>query len=46
MPIMDGSSKEFISIINKVGLKKQNSQRKFLKINEKIIILQVKNQFL
>ena len=36
VPIMDGSSKEFISIINKVGLKKQNSQRKFLKINEKI----------
>ena len=36
VPIMDGSSKEFISIINKVGLKKQSSQRKFLKINEKI----------
>ena len=36
VPIMDGSSKEFISIINKVGLKKQNSQKKFLKINEKI----------
>ena len=36
VPIMDGYSKDFISIINKVGLKKQSSQRKFLKINEKI----------
>ena len=36
VPIMDGSSKEFIHMINNAGLKKQNSQRKFLKINEKI----------
>ncbi len=36
IPIMDGSSKDFINIINKAGIKIQNSKRKFLKIIEKV----------
>jgi UDP-3-O-[3-hydroxymyristoyl] N-acetylglucosamine deacetylase len=36
LPIMDGSSKEFIKIINQIGLIKQSAKRKFLKIKKKI----------
>jgi len=32
MPIMDGSSKDFVNLIKKTGLKELNSKRKFLKI--------------
>ena len=32
LPIMDGSSKEFMTLIEKSGLKKQFSKRKYLKI--------------
>jgi UDP-3-O-[3-hydroxymyristoyl] N-acetylglucosamine deacetylase len=35
VPIMDGSSKEFVETINKVGVKKSNSKRKYLKIKKK-----------
>jgi UDP-3-O-[3-hydroxymyristoyl] N-acetylglucosamine deacetylase len=38
IPIMDGSSKNFIELINNAGLKIQNSKRKFLKIIEKVEI--------
>ena len=31
LPIMDGSSKEFIKIINQIGLIKQSAKRKFLR---------------
>jgi len=36
VPIMDGSSKDFVSILEKVGLRKLDKKRKFLKIVEKI----------
>ena len=36
VPIMDGSAKNFIDILNKVNLKKKNKKRKFLKILEKV----------
>ena len=35
VPIMDGSSKEFVETILKIGVKKQNSKRKYLKILKK-----------
>ena len=36
LPIMDGSSVDFIEILNKVGTKEQDAKRKFLKIKKKI----------
>ena len=36
IPIMDGSSKDFIQILKKVGKRKLNKKRKFLKILNKI----------
>ena len=36
VPIMDGSSKEFVSLIKKIGLKEQFAKRNFLKIIKKI----------
>jgi UDP-3-O-[3-hydroxymyristoyl] N-acetylglucosamine deacetylase len=36
VPIMDGSSKDFIEILKKSGTKKLNTKRKFLKILEKV----------
>jgi UDP-3-O-[3-hydroxymyristoyl] N-acetylglucosamine deacetylase len=35
VPIMDGSSKEFVETFLKVGIKEQNSKRKYLKILKK-----------
>ena len=35
IPIMDGSSKDFVELINKVGTKELFAKRKFLKINKK-----------
>ena len=36
IPIMDGSSKDFIDLINKVGLKKQLAKKRYLKVLKKI----------
>ena len=36
IPIMDGSSKDFIKILNTIGIKKLNAKRKYLKILKKI----------
>jgi UDP-3-O-[3-hydroxymyristoyl] N-acetylglucosamine deacetylase len=36
VPIMDGSSRDFIDLINNSGIKKQKSKRKFLKILKKV----------
>ena len=36
VPIMDGSAKEFLKILNKAGIKNLNAKRKYLKILEKI----------
>ena len=36
VPIMDGSSKEFVNFINEKGLKNLKAKRKYLKINKKI----------
>ena len=36
IPIMDGSSKDFVEILNNAGVKKLNAERKFLKILSKI----------
>tara|TARA_B110000967_G_C18852703_1_gene545501 strand:+ start:116 stop:1042 length:927 start_codon:yes stop_codon:yes gene_type:complete len=36
VPIMDGSSKEFVESISKVGVKILNAKRKYLKITKKI----------
>ena len=38
VPIMDGSSKDFIEILNTVGNKKLNKKRKYLKILDKVIL--------
>ena len=35
VPIMDGSSKEFVETVLKVGVKEQNTKRKYLKILKK-----------
>ena len=35
VPIMDGSSKDFIKMLNKTGLKKLDKRKKFLKDGEK-----------
>ena len=32
VPIMDGSSKEFVEVINKTGVKNLNTKRKYLKV--------------
>ena len=36
IPIMDGSSKDFVEILNNIGTKRQNVKRKFLKILHKV----------
>ncbi len=36
VPIMDGSSKDFIKILKSVGTKKQNSKRRYLKVLKKV----------
>jgi len=36
MPILDGSSENFIELIEKAGTKKQDAKRRFLKIKEKV----------
>jgi len=35
VPIMDGSSKEFVETISRIGVRKQNTKRKYLKILKK-----------
>ena len=52
MPIMDGSSKDFVNLIKKIGLRELNSKRKFLRIlktielkeNEKSIMIEPYDQ--
>ena len=52
VPIMDGSSKEFVETIKKVGVKDLNAKRKYLKIikkfefkeNEKLISIEPNNK--
>ena len=54
IPIMDGSSKEFVETITKVGIKNLNTKRKYLKIikkfelkeNEKVISIEPDNNSL
>ena len=36
VPIMDGSSKDFVEILEKIGIKEQNSKRKYLKVIKKV----------
>lgn len=36
IPIMDGSSENFIELIEKVGIDEQNAKRRFLQVNQKI----------
>ena len=38
IPIMDGSSKEFVETINEAGVKDLNAKRKYLKITKEIMI--------
>ncbi|MEP7039644.1 MAG: UDP-3-O-acyl-N-acetylglucosamine deacetylase [Acidobacteriota bacterium] len=40
IPIMDGSSENFIELIEKVGIDEQNAKRRFLQINKKVEIEQ------
>ena len=40
IPIMDGSSENFIDLIEKVGIDEQNAKRRFLQINKKVEIEQ------
>jgi UDP-3-O-[3-hydroxymyristoyl] N-acetylglucosamine deacetylase len=36
IPIMDGSSKDFVKLLNNIGTKRQNEKRKFLKVLHKV----------
>ena len=36
IPIMDGSAREFLEILGKIGTVKLNSKRKYLKVLEKL----------
>ena len=38
VPIMDGSSKEFVETINRAGVKDLNAKRKYLKINKEFVL--------
>ncbi len=40
IPIMDGSSENFIELIENAGITKQNAERRFLQINKKVEIEQ------
>ncbi len=40
IPIMDGSSEEFVDLIERSGVKEQNSPRRFLKIKETVVFEQ------
>jgi len=40
IPIMDGSSEEFIDLLEQSGVSEQNAPRRFLKIKEKVIFQQ------
>jgi len=42
VPIMDGSSRPFVDMIEKIGIKKQNKKRKFLNV-KKIIEVSINN---
>ena len=44
VPIMDGSSKEFINILKKYNLTTQNKKRKYLKISKKIELIDGKRK--
>ena len=44
VPIMDGSAKNFLEVLNAVKLETQNKKRKFLKISEKIELLDGKRK--
>jgi len=44
VPIMDGSSKDFINILKKVKLTTQNKKRKYLKISKKIELIDGKRK--
>ncbi|MAJ85794.1 MAG: UDP-3-O-[3-hydroxymyristoyl] N-acetylglucosamine deacetylase [Candidatus Pelagibacter sp.] len=45
IPIMDGSAKDFVKIINKAGVKNQTKKRKYLKISKEVKIHN-KNKFI
>ena len=45
VPIMDGSSLDFVELINKVGTKEQKSERKVLSVNQKHK-LKIDNKFI
>ena len=40
VPIMDGSSKEFVETINEAGVKRLNAKRKYLKITKKFELIE------
>ena len=44
VPIMDGSSKDFINILRKTDLTTQNKKRKYLKISKKIELIDGKRK--
>ena len=44
IPIMDGSSKDFIKVIEKIDLQIQSKKRKYLKISEKIELIDGKRR--
>lgn len=44
IPIMDGSSKNFVEILQKAGIQKQNADRKYYEIKEPISFVDDKNQ--
>jgi len=44
VPIMDGSSKDFIRVLEKINLKNQSNKRKYLKILDKIELIDGKRK--
>ena len=45
IPIMDGSAKDFVNLINKVGLKDLKKKRVYLKILKPLELLEGEKEF-
>ena len=46
VPIMDGSAKDFLNGISKAGIKKTKIKRKYLKVQEKLELIDKEKKFL
>ena len=46
VPIMDGSAKNFLELLNKAGCRTLSKKRKYLKVTDKIELIDGKRKFL